>query len=107
MFEIEEWVAREQVILPGGHGVRSIAFTSKYIFDRAVETSELKLENEEELLQWREARRRGRVEVTLDHEHIDYAKKVIRVGLTLQGFGRKRVRYYSIRPPGCFKQTVL
>ncbi|RNB92483.1 DUF2357 domain-containing protein [Brevibacillus fluminis] len=81
VFEIEEWVAREQVILPSGHGVQSIAFTSNYIFDRALEISELKLENEEELLLWREARRRGRVEVKLDHEHIDYAKKVIRVGL--------------------------
>ncbi|SDE38568.1 hypothetical protein SAMN02799630_05324 [Paenibacillus sp. UNCCL117] len=81
VFEIEEWNPREQVILPGGHGVRSIAFTSKYIFDRAMEVAELKLENEEELLLWREARRRGRVEVKLDHEHIDFARKVMSVGV--------------------------
>ncbi|TDF95455.1 DUF2357 domain-containing protein [Paenibacillus piri] len=79
VFEIEDWETRKQIILPGGHGVRSIAFTSKYIFDRAIEISELKLENEEELLLWREARRRGRVEVKLDHEHIDDAKKVTSV----------------------------
>ena len=81
VFEIEEWETRKQIILPGGHGVRSIAFTSKYIFDRAMEISELKLENEEELLLWRETRRRGPVQVELDHEHIDHAKKVVSVGL--------------------------
>lgn len=81
VFEIEEWEVREQLILPGGHGIRSIAFTSKYIFDRAMEIAELKLENEEELLLWREARRRGRVEVKLDREHLDDAKKVMSVGL--------------------------
>lgn len=81
MFEIEEWETRNDIILPGGHGVRSIAFTSKYIFDRAQEIAELKLENEEELLLWREARRRGSVEVKLDHEHLDYAKKVMSVSL--------------------------
>ncbi|MEY9096712.1 DUF2357 domain-containing protein [Paenibacillus sp. RC84] len=81
VFEIEEWETRKEIILPGGHGVRSIAFTSKYIFDRAQEIAELKLENEEELLLWREARRRGRVEVKLDHEHLDYAKKVMSVSL--------------------------
>ncbi|WP_338044778.1 restriction endonuclease-like protein [Paenibacillus periandrae] len=84
VFEIEEWETREEIILPGGHGVRSIAFTSKYIFDRAQEIAELKLENEEELLLWREARRRGRVEVKLDHEHLDYAKKVMSVSLKRQ-----------------------
>jgi predicted component of viral defense system (DUF524 family) len=81
VFEIEEWETRKGIILPGRHGVRSIAFTSKYIFDRAQEIAELKLENEEELLLWREARRRGRVEVKLDHEHLDYAKKVMSVSL--------------------------
>lgn len=81
VFEIEEWEVRKEIILPGGHGVRSIAFTSKYIFDRALEVAELKLSNEEELLVWREARRRGHVEVKLDHAHIDDAKKVISVSL--------------------------
>ncbi|AFH65619.2 hypothetical protein B2K_33810 [Paenibacillus mucilaginosus K02] len=84
VFEIEEWETRKEIILPGGHGVRSIAFTSKYIFDRAQEIAELKLENEEELLLWREARRRGHVEVKLDHEHLDYAKKVMSVSLKEQ-----------------------
>lgn len=46
-----------------------------------MEIAELKLENEEELLVWREARRRGRVEVKLDHDHIDDANKVISVGI--------------------------
>lgn len=81
VFEIEEWDTREQIIHPGGHGVRSIAFTSKYIFDRAMEIAELKLENEEELLLWREARRRGPVEVKLDHVDLDYAEKVMSVGV--------------------------
>ncbi|MEF2248729.1 DUF2357 domain-containing protein [Paenibacillus sp. IITD108] len=81
VFEIEEWETRQNIILPGGHGVRSIAFTSKYIFDRAMEIAELKLGSEEELLIWREARRRGRVQVKLDHEHLDYARKVMSVGL--------------------------
>lgn len=81
VFEIEKWETKPQIIIPGGHGVRSIAFTSKYILDRALEVAELKLENEEELLLWREARRRGRVEVTLDHSNIDDAKKVMSVGL--------------------------
>jgi predicted component of viral defense system (DUF524 family) len=73
VFDIEEWKTRDQIILPGGHSVRSVTFTSKYIFDRAIEIAELKLEVEEELLQWRETRRRGRVEVKLDREHIDNA----------------------------------
>ncbi|WP_234489496.1 hypothetical protein [Paenibacillus sp. S28] len=73
VFDIEEWKIRDQVILPGGHGVRSITFSSKYIFDRAREIAELKLEGEEELLLWRETRRRGRVEVKLDRVHIDDA----------------------------------
>jgi len=41
----------------------------------------LKLENEEELLLWREARRRGRVEVKLDREHLDDAKRVMSVSI--------------------------
>lgn len=81
VFEIEQWETRNNLILPGGHGIRSIAFTSKYIFDRATEIAELKLENEEELRLWREARRRGRVEVKLDHAHIDDANNVISVGV--------------------------
>jgi len=81
VFEIEKWETKQQNILPAGHGVRSIAFTSKYIFDRALEVAELKLESEEELLLWREARRRGRVEVMLDHSNIDDAKKVTSVGV--------------------------
>lgn len=79
VFDIEGWETRDNLILPGGHGIRSIVFTSKYIFDRAAEIAELKLDNEEELRLWREARRRGRVEVKLDHAHIDDANKVISV----------------------------
>lgn len=79
VFEIEEWLTRDIIIVPGGHGVRSIAFTSKYIFDRANEIAELKLETEDELIQWREARRRGPVKVKLDHEYLDDANHVTSV----------------------------
>lgn len=76
-FTVEEWQQREQPIVPGGKGIHSILYTSKYIFDRAMEIAELKLESEEQLREWREKRRLGRVKVELDHEHVDVAKRVL------------------------------
>lgn len=55
------------------------------MFDRALEIAELKLETEEDLLQWREQRRRGPVHVELDHEQVDLASKVVGVRVVEQG----------------------
>ncbi|WP_136608748.1 hypothetical protein [Paenibacillus dokdonensis] len=52
-------------------------YTSKYIFDRATEIAELKLETEEDLQKWRETRRVGAVKVELHHEQVDLAKRVL------------------------------
>ncbi|TYP69633.1 restriction endonuclease-like protein [Paenibacillus methanolicus] len=80
-FAIERWIMREKAIVPGGRGIHSLLFTSKYMFDRALEIAELKLETEEDLLVWREQRRQGRVRVELDHDQVDLASKVIEVRL--------------------------
>lgn len=43
----------------------------------ALEIAELRLETEEELREWREKRRKGRVKVKLDHEqYVDLGKVV-------------------------------
>ncbi|MDQ0063263.1 restriction endonuclease-like protein [Paenibacillus harenae] len=73
-FTVESWVKRERAIVPGGRGIYSLLYTSKYIFDRALEIAELKLESEEDLVAWREQRRQGTVKVELDHEQVDLAK---------------------------------
>jgi ferredoxin-fold anticodon binding domain-containing protein len=52
----------------GGRGNYTVLYTSKYILDRALEIAELRLETEEELREWREKRRKGRVKVKLDPE---------------------------------------
>jgi predicted component of viral defense system (DUF524 family) len=70
---VEEWLKRDERIVPGGHGVKSILLTSKYVFDRALEVAELRLETEEQLLDWREKRRRGKVTVKWDNYHVDRA----------------------------------
>lgn len=80
-FTIERWVMREMPIVPGGRGIHSLLFTSKYMFDRALEIAELKLETQEDLMVWREQRRQGRVRVELDHDQVDLASKVIEVRL--------------------------
>ncbi|MGO4372494.1 nuclease domain-containing protein, partial [Paenibacillus sp. MCAF20] len=72
-FTVESWVKREQPIAPGGRGIYSLLYTSKYIFDRALEIAELKLETDEDLTTWREQRRQGAVKVELDHEQVDLA----------------------------------
>lgn len=76
-FTIDQWIKRDQPIVPGGRGIYTALYTSKYIFDRAAEIAELKLETEEDIIQWREQRRVGSVKVELDHEQVDLAKRVL------------------------------
>ncbi|MCR2804000.1 restriction endonuclease-like protein [Paenibacillus soyae] len=75
-FTIERWMKRDKPIVPGGRGIYSLLYTSKYMFDRAVEIAELKLDTEEELVLWREQRRKGPVKVELDHDQVDLAKVI-------------------------------
>ncbi|MNJ71464.1 hypothetical protein D3C77_680090 [compost metagenome] len=49
------------------------------MFDRAHEIAELKLENDEDLRKWREARRVGKVKVELDHRDVDLAGSVVEI----------------------------
>lgn len=81
-FRIGQWMQKENVIKPGGRGVKDCMLTSKYILDRAQEIAELKLETEEQLAEWREKRRRGKVRVELDHEFVDQAKRVLRIDVS-------------------------
>lgn len=76
-FTIDQWIKRDQPIVPGGRGIYTALYTSKYIFDRAAEIAELKLETDEDIIQWREQRRVGSVKVELDHEQVDLAKRVL------------------------------
>ncbi|WP_239483718.1 hypothetical protein [Paenibacillus rhizolycopersici] len=76
-FTIEHWERRDKPIALGGQGIYTCLYTSKYMFDRAGEIAELKLENEEDLREWREARRLGKVKVQLDHTDVDLAEKVV------------------------------
>lgn len=76
-FKVEEWLPMSKPILPGGYGVKSILFTSQYMFERAREVAELRLENEADLRDWREKRRAGRVKVSLDREFADLAERVL------------------------------
>ncbi|MGB8955295.1 MAG: DUF2357 domain-containing protein, partial [Tumebacillaceae bacterium] len=77
-FEIEEW-SQERKIEAGGRYVQHALFTTKYLFDRALEIAELRIENDEELREWREKRRRGRVKVELDDVYVDKASRVVSV----------------------------
>lgn len=79
-FTVGEWVKRDKPIIPGGRGIYTLLYTSKYVFDRALEIAELKLETEEDLREWREQRRIGPVTVELDHELVDLASRVLGVG---------------------------
>ncbi|MUG46978.1 restriction endonuclease-like protein [Paenibacillus woosongensis] len=76
-FTIERWERRDNPIALGGQGIYTCLYTSKYIFDRAHEIAELKLENDEDLRKWREARRVGKVKVELDHTDVDLAGSVV------------------------------
>ena len=49
------------------------------MLERAREIAELRLETEEQLKEWREKRRLGKVKVELDHEYVDRAGKVLGV----------------------------
>ncbi|WP_425801221.1 DUF2357 domain-containing protein [Desulfitobacterium sp. Sab5] len=79
LFLIECWKELKKAIKPGGYGVYTHLFTSAYMMDRAEEIAELKLETEEQLKDWREKRRRGKVQVELNDEYVDRATKVIKV----------------------------
>ncbi len=74
---VEQWHERTPAIMPGGQGIYTLLITSKYIFDRADELAELRLETEQQLEQWREKRRKGRVKVTLDQHYVDLAEQVL------------------------------
>ncbi|WPP40707.1 DUF2357 domain-containing protein [Paenibacillus hunanensis] len=74
---VEDWQERTPAIMPEGQGIYTLLLTSKYMFDRADELAELRLETEEQLTQWREKRRQGRVKVTLDQHYADLAEKVL------------------------------
>ncbi|GIP33506.1 restriction endonuclease-like protein [Paenibacillus sp. J2TS4] len=76
VFTVEEWLKRPEPIIPGGHGIYRVLYTTKYMFDRAREIAELRLETEEELRIWREKRRQGKVKIQLDQQHADLAKSL-------------------------------
>ena len=78
-FSVEKWLRKEPPIVPGGNGIRTLLFTTKYIFDRAREIAELRLETEEDMIKWREQRRRGAVTVKLNHDQVDLASAVVDV----------------------------
>lgn len=80
-FTVEKWTKRDEPIVSGGRGIYTVLYTSKYMFDRAAEIAELKLETEEDLMQWREQRRLGAVKVDLNHNQVDLASKVLGVRL--------------------------
>jgi len=82
-FDVEEWLNRSKPILPGGHGIKNVLLTSEHIFNRAEEIAELRLESENELREWREKRRRGKVKLTWDEYHLDQASRLD--GLILEG----------------------
>ncbi|RED58512.1 DUF2357 domain-containing protein [Cohnella lupini] len=75
-FTVGEWQRRSKPIISGGRGIYTLLYTSKYIFDRALEISELKLENDEDLATWREQRRLGPVNVELNHNQVDLASEI-------------------------------
>src|SRR5690606_30588148 len=60
-FTVSEWMKRDKPIVPGGRGIYTLLYTSKYMFDRALEIAELRLDTEEDLMKWREQRRLGPV----------------------------------------------
>lgn len=78
-FTVEEWKSLAAPITLGGQGIYTVLYTSKYILDRALEIAELRLETEEALREWREKRRKGRVQVRLDHEQYVDLGRVIEV----------------------------
>lgn len=83
-FTVELWQKKDKPIALGGQGIYTLLFASKYMFDRAEEIAELKLEDEAHLMEWREKRRLGKVKVTVDNEDIDLANRVLGVELRSQ-----------------------
>ncbi|WP_042166670.1 restriction endonuclease-like protein [Paenibacillus gorillae] len=78
-FTIAEWKRLETPIALGGQGIYTVLYTSKYILDRAHEIAELRLETEQDLREWREKRRLGKVKVKLDHQEFVDLGRVIEV----------------------------
>ncbi|RXZ77499.1 DUF2357 domain-containing protein [Paenibacillaceae bacterium] len=78
-FMIAEWGRLETPIALGGQGIYTVLHTSKYILDRAREIAELRLETEQDLREWREKRRLGKVKVKLDHEEFVDLGRVVEV----------------------------
>jgi hypothetical protein len=78
-FTVEEWLPLKPHIALGGQGINTVLYTSKYVLDRALEIAELRLETEEDLREWREKRRKGRVKVKVDHEQFVDLGKVVEV----------------------------
>ncbi|WP_227764579.1 restriction endonuclease-like protein [Zhaonella formicivorans] len=87
LFQIEAWQKRPVPIKPGGYGIYTHLFTSLYMLERAEEIAELKLETEEQLKEWREKRRIGKVQVELDDEYVDRAREVLKVEVDGPGPG--------------------
>ncbi|MBY3622835.1 DUF2357 domain-containing protein [Acinetobacter sp. CUI P1] len=78
-FTVEEWIPLKPHIALGGQGINTVLYTCKYVLDRALEIAELRLETEEDLREWREKRRKGRVKVKVDHEQFVDLGKVVEV----------------------------
>lgn len=79
VFHIQEWKRLAEPVKPGGSSIYTHLFTTRYMLERAREIAELRLETEEQLKEWREKRRLGKVKVELDHEYVDRAGKVLGV----------------------------
>ncbi|WP_313731401.1 nuclease domain-containing protein [Cohnella nanjingensis] len=82
---VEEWLPKRMPIVPGGHGVKSVLLTSEYMFKRAREVAELRLETEDQLRDWREKRRRGKVSVRWDRYEVDRATQLERLDVEEEG----------------------
>ncbi|WP_309119869.1 DUF2357 domain-containing protein [Paenibacillus sp.] len=81
-FKVEHWERRSTAIALGGQSIYRCLLTSKYMFDRAEDVAELRLESEEQLKEWREKRRLGKVKVMLDNDYADLAKQVLGIDIS-------------------------
>lgn len=79
LFQIDSWGKLEKSIKPDGYGIYTHLFTRKYVFDRAETVAELKLDNEEQIKEWREKRRLGRIKIQLDDEYVDKANSILTI----------------------------
>jgi uncharacterized protein len=78
-FEIESWEKRKSPIEPGGRGISTYLLTCQYMLERATVVQELRIESEEQLRDWREKRRRGKVKVELDREGVGQEAEVVSI----------------------------